>query len=264
MEQRFNRLSFGVRGTVDRVVFEDAELPNGAVADQSDRIYTQVGGILRVGYELSPGLRPFAELRADTRQYDRGRDNAGFARSSDGVGGRLGSTFEITRTITGEASFGYENRVFEDSRIEDLSGPVGEASLVWSVSPLTAIGLRASASLDDTSSFTSATQAGGVPNSLQGVDSGGNPAVRRQAATLEVTHAFMRDLTATAIGTFTRQDYEGSGIVEDGLIGTVRLDYKLNRSVSLRTSFTHERLISTLNGRDYTANVLLVGLRLQR
>ena len=37
MTQRFNRLLVGLRGTVDRTVYEDAHLTNGKILDQSDR-----------------------------------------------------------------------------------------------------------------------------------------------------------------------------------------------------------------------------------
>ena len=71
-------------------------------------------------------------------------------------------------------------------------------------------------------------------------------------------------LTASAVGTFARTEYEGSGVVEDGLVGTLRVDNRLNRTFGVRARFTHERLDSTLLRRDYTANVVLVGVRLQR
>ena len=53
--QRFNRLLVGLRGTVDRTVYEDAHLTNGTTLDQSDRDSNQYGLRLRVGYELTPG-----------------------------------------------------------------------------------------------------------------------------------------------------------------------------------------------------------------
>ena len=53
-------------------------------------------------------------------------------------------------------------------------------------------------------------------------------------------------------------------LVEDGFAGSVKLDWKLTRALAVRASFTHERLRSTSPGDDYTANVFLLGLRLQR
>ena len=66
--QRFNRLLVGLRGTVDRTVYEDAQLTNGTILDQSDRDSNQYGLRLRVGYELTPGVIPFVDVLADRRE----------------------------------------------------------------------------------------------------------------------------------------------------------------------------------------------------
>jgi hypothetical protein len=57
--------------------------------------------------------------------------------------------------------------------------------------------------------------------------------------------------------------YDGQDLREDWSRIGARLDYKLTRTFSIRTSFTHERLNSTAQGSDYTANVAQVGLRVQ-
>src|SRR5215216_171985 len=67
--QRFNRLLVGLRGTVDRTVYEDAHLTNGTILDQSDRDSNHYGLRLRVGYELTPGVIPFIDALADRREY---------------------------------------------------------------------------------------------------------------------------------------------------------------------------------------------------
>jgi hypothetical protein len=50
----FNRLSLRGRGSVDRAVFEDAQLRNGGILDQGDRDNTELEGQLRAGYDLPP------------------------------------------------------------------------------------------------------------------------------------------------------------------------------------------------------------------
>ncbi|HYY84494.1 MAG TPA: outer membrane beta-barrel protein, partial [Beijerinckiaceae bacterium] len=100
--QRFNRLELGLKGTIDHAFFEDARLANGTILSQADREFTQYGVQARAAYELTPGVKPFIEGLADTREYDQTIDSAGFRRSSKAIGARLGSTFELTRLITGE------------------------------------------------------------------------------------------------------------------------------------------------------------------
>lgn len=245
VDHTINRLTFGLRGLFDRYTFDDAPLPGGGVVDQGDRAYNQPGATLRASYELTPGVRPFVEGKIDARLHDRRVDDSGFRRDSTGVGGRVGTTIDINRTLVGEASVGYERRNYDDERLAELRGIVGDASLIWSATPLTTIGLRAQTTLDETTSP-------------------GVSGVVTRKGTIEIAHAFLRNLTLTATGSFQRGDYKGSSLVEDTLSGTVRLDYKLNRTVAVRASYTHERLKSSAPGSDYTANIFMVGLRLQR
>ena len=80
---------------------------------------------------------------------------------------------------------------------------------------------------------------------------------------LEVAHALRRNLTVTGFTTFARTEYDGQDLRENLSTIGARIEYKLTRTFAIRASFTHERLNSTNQGSDYTANVALVGLRVQ-
>ncbi|WP_188311971.1 outer membrane beta-barrel protein [Salinarimonas soli] len=242
--ERFNRLSIGLRGSVDRFVYEDARLTSGTTLDQGDRELTQGTLRLRGSYEPTPGLIPFVEASVDTRVHDRSVDRSGLRRDSTGLTARVGTTFEMTRTLTGEVAAGYQARDYEDPRLRELRGPVGEAALIWAASPLTTVRLRGAALLEETT----------IPSASGAVTARG---------TLEVQHDLRRNLSVTIGGTLAETDYDGIRLREETRAGSVRVDYKLTRSVALRASFTHERLTSTSPGSDYTANVYLVGLRFQ-
>jgi hypothetical protein len=242
--QRFNRLVASLQGTIDRSDFEDARSLTGTVIDQSDRNFTQYGVRGRLGYELKPGLVPFVEALGDTRVYDRRIDSAGFRRSSDGVGGRAGTTFELTRLITGEVGVGAVHRFYEDARLGELTSPLVDASIVWAPTPLTTVRAIASATVDETT----------VPSAN---------GVRVLKGGVEVAHALRRNLTVTAGLTAVDYDYSGVGIHEQSLGATLRAEYKLTRSVAVRASYAYERLDSSLPGSDYTANVFLLGMRFQ-
>lgn len=239
-----NRLQLTLRGSVDRYDYEDAKLISGATLSQQDRNQTQYGVRLRAGYELTPGFKPFVQGELDTRHFDQRVDSNGFERSSNGYTARVGSTFEISRQLTGEVSVGYQDRAYEDPRLKNLRGLVGDAAILWTPTALTTVTLRGTSELGDT------TIAG----------SSGTTARR---ATLEVAHALRRNLIVTGTAHFGRTLYEGQGLREDYWSLGAKVEYKLTRSVAVRASFTHERLNSTAQGSDYTANVAQVGLRLQ-
>ncbi len=241
--ERFNRLVASLQGTLDRTDFEAARLTSGALLDQSDRNITQYGLRGRLGYELSPGFVPFVEALADTRVYDRRVDFSGFARSSDGIGGRVGSTIEITRLITGEVSAGAIRRSYDDRRLPDLTSPVADATVSWAATPLTTVRASAQASVDETTV------------------SGAN-GVRVLRGAIEVAHALRRNLIVTAGITASDYDYSGVAIREHGFGATARADYKLNRLIGIRASYNYERLDSSLPGSSYATNVFLLGMRL--
>jgi hypothetical protein len=239
-----NRLQMTLRGSVDRSDYEDGKLSNGGIVSQRDRNQTQYGLRLRAAYEVTPGFKPFIQGEVDTRDFDQAIDSSGYRRSSDGATMRVGSTFEISRQLTGEISAGYQNRRYDDARLRDLKGFVGDAAILWSPTPLTTVTLRGTSELGDT------TIAG----------SSGTTARR---VSLEIAHALRRNLTVTGVASFGRTEYEGQGLREDFSSVGARIEYKLTRTVSVRAGFTHERLNSTAQGSDYTANVAQVGLRVQ-
>lgn len=241
--QRFNRLIATLRGTIDRYDYENARLTNGTTLDQSDRNLTAYGLRGRLGYEIHPGLIPFVESFVDTRRYDQKIDNAGYARSSDGVGIRAGTTFEITRKLTGEVSAGMTQRSYEDPRLGMLTSPVVDASLVYSLSPLTTIRANVATLVDETT--------------VQGANG-----IRVVRGSLEIAHDLRRNLTLTAGLRASDAAYQGVAIDEQLWGGYLRADWRLNRQVALRASYAYDNLRSTAAGASYVSNVFLLGVRL--
>ena len=68
--QRFNRFELDGKGDAERTVYQNSSLTDGTTASNEDRQYNQYGGALRGSYELTPGVKPFVEVGADTRVHD--------------------------------------------------------------------------------------------------------------------------------------------------------------------------------------------------
>ncbi|MBL8588364.1 MAG: outer membrane beta-barrel protein [Methylobacteriaceae bacterium] len=243
--QRFNRLSATLRGAIDRTDYADGDLSDGSKLALGGQSYTTYGLRARLAYEATPGVRPFVEASVDQRRHDERLDQAGFARDSKGATLKAGTSFEITRTLTGEASIGHATRRYDDRRLPDLRGAVVDAALVWTATPLTTITLKASTDLAETN----------IANA--------SGAIARKAS-IELSHALLRNLTLTGALALAETDYRGVDLRERSLAATLRADYALTRSIVVRGSFTHERLKSSAVNSDYTANAFLLGLRLQR
>ena len=72
---------------------------------------------MRASYEVFPGVKPFVEFGADTRKHDLQFDRNGFQRDSQAITPKVGTTFEMTRKLTGEISVGYLTRQYEDPNL---------------------------------------------------------------------------------------------------------------------------------------------------
>lgn len=243
--RRFNRFEASIAGIVEREDHASAELTDGSTESLADQNVTGYGVRLRGAYELMPGVKPFAQIVADRRVYDVVPDSSGFDRDSRGITAMVGSDFRLSDLVTGTASVGYTWRNYADPELDDIDGFVADASLRWEATGLTAVELRARSAVAET---TYANASGDFTHEIG----------------LEVEHAFRRWLIGTASAAYRIDDYEGSGLTQRTFTVGAGLAYKINRYAVLTGEVSHLRLSSSVPGDDYTANVVTVGLRLQR
>ncbi len=242
---RFNRLEVALKGAVDRVDYQDSKLVDGTTVSNATRNYSQYAPTLRGSYELTPGVKPFVEASVDTRVHDYEFDAFGFRRDSTGATARAGTTFELSRKLTGEASVGYIARTYQDPTLEDLRGLIIDASLLWTATALTTMKFNAKSVADEST----------VP---------GVSGVLRRDAGVEVEHAFRRWLIGTGKFYVGTDEYVGSPRDDKRMSASAALTYKLTRTAQIKGEFRQEWLRSSVPGADYTASIIMVGLRLQR
>lgn len=272
LAHRFNRFELSGKGDVQRTVYQDSTLTDGTTASNEDRNYNQYGGTLRGSYDIFPGVRPFVEIGADTRVHDLNTDFFGYQRDSKGLTGSVGSTFEVTRILTGDVSVGYTHRTYEDPRLSDIDGLIGNASLIWTVNALTTVRLTGASTIGEST----------IP---------GVPGVIYRDVGLQIDHAFRRWLIGSAKLGFGMDTYKnGATETSGGTTTTVcncttvtttagetitdRIDkrysaglgltYKLNREMQLKGEVRQDWLRSNVIGVNYTATTFLLGLRLQK
>ncbi|MGE0565740.1 MAG: outer membrane beta-barrel protein [Pseudolabrys sp.] len=242
--QGFNRLELAARGSAERTTYNDSKLTDGTTSSNSDRDYNQYGGTLRASYEYVPGVKPFVEAGIDTRKHDTVPDRSGFNRDSDGLTGKVGTTFELSRLLTGEIAIGYTRRKYDDPALEDLKGLIGNASLVWNASALTTVKLTAASTVGETT--------------VSGVSG-----ILYRDVGVQVDHAFRRWLIGSAKVSFGIDDYVGSTREDKRYSAGVGLTYKFNHMLQLKGEARRDWLRSNIAGNDYTADIFLVGLRFQ-
>jgi hypothetical protein len=194
---------------------------------------------------LTPGIKPFLELDTDRRIHDLAVDRLGFERDSTGLAGRIGTSFELSRILTGELALGYLNRTYRDPTLPALAGPTLDSSLIWVASALTTIKFKASTTANETI--------------LPGVSG-----IFTHEIGLEVDHDFRRWLTATLRFVGDRDSYVGSTRLDDRYAASLALLYRLTREWQAKAELRREWLTSNQPGNDYAAYVALLGVRLQR
>ncbi|MBV8923135.1 outer membrane beta-barrel protein, partial [Bradyrhizobium sp.] len=243
-DQRFNRLQVSAGATVDRTSYQQSKLTDGSISSNDDRNFNQYGGVGRISYEVLPWLKPYAEIEGDSRVHDVQVDRSGYQRDSDGGYAKAGTSFELTRLLTGDVSIGYAARNYVDPRLNRLEGFLTTASLVWAATPLT------------TAKFFSDTQ-------LAETTVAGASGVLVHTYTVEVDHDFRRWLTAIGKFSYGTLDYQGFGRSDRTWSAEGDLIYKLTRNLWIKGTLRHDVLQSNEVGSSSAATVVMLGVRLQ-
>ena len=243
--QAFNRFELGLYGGYERNLYQNADLIGGGVLDLSDSNYNTYSARLRASYEVTGGVKPFVEASVDTRVFDHGVDSLGIRRGSDGMKADIGIAFDRPEIIKGEASIGYGRRNYDDPTLPNISGLMVDSSLLWKATPLTKVTLAVTSTIGE-STLTGAS------------------GVFTHEAKVIVDHAFRRWLIGSAFASYGIDDYQGIGRVDNRFTYGGALSYYFNRSLALRGELRQERQSSNAPGQNYTANIVMIGLRLQR
>jgi hypothetical protein len=243
--QQFNRLDLSIKGDIERTAYQASSLTDGTSASNDDRNYDQYSGTARAAYELSPGVKPYVEIGADTRKHDLNTDFFGYQRDSKGLTGLVGSTFKLTNLLTGDIGIGYGRRTYEDPRLAQIGGLIGNASLIWTANALTTVKFTGASAVSE-------TIIPGVSGELS------------RDAGLQLDHSFRRWLIGTVKVGFGVDDYVGLDRQDKRYSAGLGLTYKLNRTVQIKGEIQQNWLRSNVTGNNYSATVFLLGVRIQR
>lgn len=245
VEKQAGKMRFALTGAVERDIYDDAELSTGVILSQKDRNSTLYTATLRTGYEVSPAITPFTEIEVGRRVYDLRVDSSGFERSSTRLGVRAGAQLDLGEKLAGEFSAGWLREAIDDDQLPAISGATVNADLKWSPERGTTIGLTGQTTVEGT---TTPGQSGDILYSGR----------------LTGEREIRANLTGNAALGVDWRDYIGSDGHDLTLSAEASLTWWLNRYAGLTTRARTEKLSSNLEGRDYTAHSIFVGVTLQR
>ncbi|MBZ9998291.1 outer membrane beta-barrel protein [Mesorhizobium sp. BH1-1-4] len=245
VEKAVGKMQYTLTGAVSHDFYGDAELSDGTSLSQKDQDNTLYTATLRTGYEISPALTPFTEIEVGRRVYDQRIDNEGFERSSTRLGARAGLQLDMGEKLSGEFSAGWLREAVDDKSLEAISGATVNADLKWSPERGTTIGLTGKTTVETT---TTAGESGDILYSGR----------------LTGERLIRANLTANAALGLDWRDYVGIDGHDRILSAEAGLTWWLNRYAGLTSRVRTEKLTSNLPGRDYTANSIYLGVKVQR
>ncbi|MER9606311.1 outer membrane beta-barrel protein [Mesorhizobium sp. M7A.F.Ca.US.010.02.1.1] len=245
VEKHLGKMQYTLTGAVSHDFYGDAKLSDGTSLSQKDQDSTLYTATLRTGYEISPALTPFTEIEVGRRTYDQRIDNEGFERSSTRLGARAGLALDMGEKLSGEFSAGWLREAIDDKNLDAISGATVNADLKWSPERGTTIGLTGRTTVEPT---TTSGESGDILYS-------GRLTGERQ---------IRANLTANAALGLDWRDYIGIDGHDRVLSAEAGLTWWLNRYAGLTTRVRTEKLTSNLPGRDYTANSIFLGVKVQR
>lgn len=243
LEKTVGPLLLAATGRLTRNEYGAARLTDGSSLAQDDRDSTLALGSLRVGYEISPALVPFAEIEAGRRNYDEARDRDGYERSGLRLGARAGVAVDIAEKLSGEVSAGWLSESFDDERLRRVSGLALAASINWSPRRGTNVSLDASTEVE--------------------AGSGGGSGSLLYSGRLAIEHELRSNLTGDLAFGAAWRDFE-AGSHDLTLNGEASLTWWLNRYAALVSRLRHEWRSSSDPTQDYDATSIYVGVKMQR
>lgn len=242
--KQFNRLDLGLYGEFSRNIYENADLLNGTTLNLSENNYNDYTVRLRGSYEVTPGMRPFIEVAADTRVFDTQVNSFGQQQGSDGYKAEAGFVFD-REILKGQIGLGYMGRNYDDPAQPNISGLLIDSSLVWKPSALTQVRFDMNSAIN------------------QSITTGASGIFTREGK-VTIDHSFRRWLVGSLFASYAQDEYKGTPRVDDRWSYGAALTYWLNRALALRGEWRREQLNSNAPGQDYKADVALLGLKLQR
>lgn len=238
---QFSRFTLTGTAGYDRFDFDSTQLVGGGLIDNSDRdrnVYEVTG---KVAYELAPQQSLFAQVTYDQRDFDRLLDRNGFDRNSSGYRVDFGTAIMLTPLIQATAFAGLLQQNYV-APLRDVTTMDFNVKVDWFATELLTGHLVASRIIDDTT-----------------VSGASSADVRRIGASFD--YELLRNLILQPH--FDYFDTKFNGITRDDrtTAGGLEARYLMNTNLALYAGYTYQQRATNAAGRDYTDNLVTLGIR---
>lgn len=245
LNQRFNRLSVQLRGSINEIDYDGVGTTAGGFITNDQRDVTEYATAVRTSWEFKPTLSAFTEVGLNDRNY-KAAPADGLLRDSRGMRAVTGISFGDTgQTWRGEVAIGYGTQRPDDARLSSTGGVILDANLSWRMTALTSFLLSARTDFNDSTTV-------------------GQSGSKAQTFGLEARHAFRRHLVGIASLKNTATDYRGTPLNERETVAELGLEWFLNRTTTITGRYAHTDFGSNAADGDYTVDTVRFGVRIRQ
>ena len=238
-------LAATLRGSFDRVWFEDAQLSNGSAMSQQDRNNNLYRLTSRLTYAAPPALKPFIQTGIGTRLYDTDVDRNGDDRDSLIFDLRAGLELDFGDRLSGEVALGYLSENYAGANLETIGTPSMNAAIEWSPQRDTVIKYNAATSI---SGSTTAGDSGSVVQSYN----------------VEAERRIRDNLAVNAIGSVEFDRAWSDGSVDRTYTIGAGVEYWISRFLSVTSDVEYQRFETARPGAAWDSTSVRVGIAVQR
>ena len=218
--------------------YSPLDLIGGGTLSQNDRDRVQNKASTEISYDLTENFQPFVRGGYNWRTY-----TADTLHSSNGQNIDVGSRMDFGGITTMEAYVGYLNQNYFNFP-DDVSALDFGGDLLWNVTGLTSIELKASRSIEETE----------VGAASSYIASGG---------TVTITHELRRNVLIDAHMGYTSLDYQFAFRHDDYYDGGVGTRWFINRNLYADFTYDYERRGTDASGQNFNRHILLTRLGAQ-
>jgi hypothetical protein len=228
-QQEFNRVNFGLLGTVDRRDYTDG--------DEGDRDRNLFGGRLRAGYFVSPRINTFLQggFRREVRDQDSGRDNNVYSAS-------VGTEIDFTGLLFGEVNAGWSLQEFDESDVDSENGFTYGANLTWNPTGLTSVRLDGEGGFQPTDVGSSRLES---------------------EIGLRIDHELLRNLLIGGEVRYSRDDFQDANRVDNRIDVGPDITYFINRNFSVGADYVFTTQQSDDSDEEFDRNVITLRVTAQ-
>lgn len=239
INQHFNRLTASIEGAYENLDYDDVDLIGGGTTDNDFRDRDIWTGLVQFGYDVSPDTLVYVRGEYNVRDYDQ---KPATPRDSEGYSVVIGSEFKLSRLVSGDVFVGYQEQDYD--ALNTVEGVAYGLDVDWYVTPLTTVRISGQSVIAE----SIVTGASGI---------------LKRGVSLGVDHELMRNVFISGDAEYRNEDYEGIAREDDFLTGGLKVNYLINRNLSVALGYDITNRDSNTAGNDYTQNDIGLSLRAQ-